>query len=101
MKKLILIILTALLIGLPSYSKVQKIGNTFMQTPKEQKAPKKTNLVYQDSKGVKYPIYISDKGSCFVIKISQKTKKEYRQYLGKEVSLQICQELGIEYKGKK
>ena len=60
----------------------------------------KTNYTYTDSKGNKYDIYISDSGSCFVNKVSSKTGKEYKYYLGPEISNDICRKLGKEYKGK-
>ena len=44
---------------------------------------------------------ISANGSCFVNKISSKTGKEYKYYLGPEISQEICKEMGVEYKGKK
>ena len=44
---------------------------------------------------------MSSTGSCFVIKTSAKTGKEYRNYLGPEISEQMCKELNVEYKGKK
>lgn len=62
--------------------------------------PEKTDYTWTDTKGNTYPIYISSTGSCFVIKISAKTGKEYRNYLKPEVSADICRKLGREYKGK-
>ena len=76
-------------------------GNEFSVTSKSKAEPIKTKYTWKDSKGVVYSVYMSANGSCFVIKISKKTGKEYRNYLGPEVSAQICKELGIEYKGKK
>ena len=52
----------------------------------------KTGFTWKDSKGDEYPVYIAHTGSCFVIKIS-KSGKEYRAYLGEEVSEQIRKEL--------
>lgn len=62
--------------------------------------PDKTPYTWKDTKGNEYPIYISQSGSCYVIKTSAKTSKEYRQYLGPEISIKICENLGREYKGK-
>jgi hypothetical protein len=80
-----------------------KQGNTFVQQKSERSsAPaKKTQFIYEDTKGNKYPIYISGNGSCFVIKTSAKTGKEYRKYLGAEISEEICNQLGVKYNGKK
>ena len=54
----------------------------------------KTGFTWKDSKGVVYDIYISSKNSCYILKTSKKTGKQYRQYLPKEVSQQIASELG-------
>ena len=62
--------------------------------------PDKTPYTWKDSKGKEYPIYISSTGSCFVIKTSSKTGKEYRQYLGPEISEEICKQLGRKYTAK-
>lgn len=77
-------------------------GKTYVstKTSRSKEEPKVTGYDWQDSKGNKYPIFISGTGSCFVVKISQKTGKEYRQYLGEEVSKDICKKLGMVYKGK-
>ena len=42
---------------------------------------KKTGEFYQDSKGVKYPIYVSAGGKYYIIRVSKNTGKEYKQYL--------------------
>ena len=78
-------------------------GNTFISSKGERvKAePVKTKFTWKDSKGREYPVYISKTGSCFVIKVSAKTGKEYKSYLGPEISQQICKELSIEYKSKR
>ena len=64
-------------------------------------APVSTSFTWTDSKGNKYPIYISASGSCYVIKTSSKTGKEYKQYLKPEISQDICKKLGKEYKSKR
>ena len=53
---------------------------------------KKTGFTWKDSKGDEYPVYMAHTGSCFVIKTS-KSGKDYRAYLGEEVSEQIRKEL--------
>lgn len=104
MKKIILMLMMALVccvsVNAQSYS---RNGNTFTTTAKARTAaePTKTKFVWTDSKNNSYPIYMSTNGSCFVIKTSAKTGKEYRNYLGKDISQEICKELGVEYKGKK
>ena len=76
-------------------------GNTFssVKTTKTVTS-EKTPYTWKDSKGEEYPIYISSTGSCFVIKVSSKTGKEYRQYLGPKISEEICKQLGRKYAAK-
>ena len=101
MKKL-LIMLVLLCVGLTSNAQnYTREGNTFVSTKTVKSEPVKTKFTWKDSKGREYPVYISSNGSCFVIKVSSKTGKEYKNYLGPEISEQICKELNIEYKGKK
>ena len=59
---------------------------------------KDTGFTYKDSKGKVYPIYISNSGSCFIIKTSAKTGKDYKSYMKPKLSEEICKELGVEYK---
>ena len=61
---------------------------------------KETGFTLEDSKGNTYPIYIGKTGSCYIKKISKKTGNEYRQYLGEEISRDICKQLNVEYTGK-
>ena len=103
-RRLLTLLLLVLAIGLAANAQTYtREGNTFISSTGERvKAePVKTKFTWKDSKGKEYPVYISSNGSCFVIKVSAKTGKEYRNYLGPEISQQICKELGIEYKGKK
>ena len=103
MKKL-LIMLVLLCVGLTSNAQsYTREGNTFISSKGERvKAePVKTKFTWKDSKGNEYPVYISSKGSCFVIKGKDKNGKDKRTYLGPEISQQICKELGIDYKSKK
>jgi len=62
--------------------------------------PDKTPYTWKDSKGKEYPIYISQSGSCYVIKTSAKTGNTYKQYLGPEISIKICENLGRKYTAK-
>lgn len=52
----------------------------------------KTDFTWKDSKGDEFPIYMAHTGSCFIIRTS-KGGKNYRAYLGEEVSEQINKEL--------
>lgn len=104
MKKILVTLV--LLFGLvaPTYSQnFEKNGTEFVSTKatRTKSEPEKTIYTWKDNKGNVYPIYISNTGSCFVFKISAKTGKEYRYYLGKEISTAICKELGREYTPRK
>ena len=103
-RRLFAILLLVLAIGLAANAQTYtRNGNTFASTKAERAKAKpiKTKFTWKDSKGKEYPVYISAKGSCFVIKTSSKTGKEYKNYLGPEISSQICKELNIKYNGKK
>ena len=45
---------------------------------------------------VVYPIFINPRGDCYIIRTS-KNGIQYMQFLPKELCLQICAELNIEY----
>ena len=99
-----LFIIAMLIIASVSASYAQnytKQGNTYKTisgatTSKESK----TDFIWESSKGEKYPIYIGPTGSCYIKRTSSKTGKEYKQYLGEEVSKDVCKQLNIEYKPK-
>ena len=103
-KRLLALMLLVLAMGLAANAQTYtRSGNTFISSKGERvKAePVKTKFTWKDSKGREYPVYISSKGSCFVIKGKDKNGKDKKTYLGPEISEQICKELGIEYKGKR
>jgi len=99
MKKLVLIVAAMLItFGGIAETKVTRKGNTFVveaTSNRKAEAPVNTDLIWEVG-GQKYPIFISpSSGACFIIKVSKKTGKEYRQYLPKEVSVEIAKEMGI------
>lgn len=103
MKKIILffiVLFTLVNVNAQSY---ERKGYVFSQTKTERSKsePTKTKFTWKDNKGKEYPIYISSTGSCYVIRTSSKTGKEYKSYLNPEISKEICKELGVEYKSKK
>lgn len=102
MKKISIIIAAMLAFSTVSYSQdVVRNGKTFEQTKKSSvKSDEKTGFTYKDSKDNVYDIYIGKSGACYINKISKKTGNEYKQYLGEEISKQICNELGREYTSK-
>lgn len=72
-------------------------GTTFIQTGTSRAKAEKTQFTWKDKDGTEHPIYISNNGSCFVLKKSKKSGNEYRKYLGEQISREICAELGKEY----
>lgn len=106
MKKFIISIFMMLALGVNNSStyaqSVKRVGNTFVvnKPAKSKSKPTQTKYIWEDAKGNKYPIFIGATGSCYIVKVSKKTGKEYKQYLGEEVSKQICKEMNVEYKPK-
>ena len=103
-RRLLALLLLVLAMGLVANAQTYtRSGNTFISSTGERvKAePVKTKFTWKDNKGKEYPVYISSKGSCFVIKGKDKNGKDKKTYLGPEISQQICKELNVEYKGKK
>lgn len=87
----------------PAQVKYEQQGKTFksVQTEKTIKKgaePLNTGFTWEDSKGDKYPIWISNggKGSAYIIRTSKKTGKVYKAYLGKEMTSDIKKQLKIE-----
>lgn len=100
MRKLFLIAMLIIASVSASYAQnYTKSGNTFKVVSGATSSKEtKTDFIWETSKGEKYPIYVGPSGSCYIKRISSKTGKEYKQYLGAEVSADICKQLGIEYK---
>lgn len=93
MKKFIFISFVVLL-GIIANAQVVKEGNTFKQSKeKTEVVEQKTSYQYEDSKGNKYPIYKSKRGSFYVVKTSKKTGKEYKYYLPKEIQEEIKKQI--------
>ena len=85
MKKLLLFV--CLTLGGMSYAQTVKqdaSGNYIsVKSDKSQKKSeaKETGKTYTDTKGEKYPVYISKNNKLFIIKTSKKTGKNYNYYL--------------------
>lgn len=43
--------------------------------------PVATGQTYTDSKGIVYPVFITSGKKLYIVRVSSKTKKEYKQYL--------------------
>lgn len=79
-------------------------GNTFEQVASKKSSATpatKTAYTWKDSKGIDYPIYITQAGRCYVNKVSTKTGKGYKYYLEEDLSKTVCKEMGITYQPKK
>ena len=102
MKKLFVMVIMMMTLSLGANAQVTRNGNVFTSAKASSKSEtaEKTQFFWADSKGEKYPIYISKSGSCFVIRVSKKSGKEYKSYLDKEISMEVCKALGRTYKGK-
>lgn len=103
MKKIVLAVLLACTIWQAGAqtNNVTREGNTFRVTAratnKAGKEAEKTAYQWADNKGRNYPIYLSKNGRAYIIRTSGKTGKEYRYYLGEDISRTICAETGKEY----
>ena len=94
--KYIIALLVALSMSVASYAGVVRYGDTFLVETASVNQDTKTKYTWQDKDGNIYPIYITKKCACYVIKVSKKTDKEYKYYLPKEVRDAILKELNIQ-----
>ena len=82
-------------------------GNTYRPSaPVTKNVPQMDSTVtltpyYYEYKGVSYPIHIGRTGSCYIVRTSKRTGNQYRQYLGEEISRDICAKLKRQYTAKK
>lgn len=85
----IVIALAAMFLWIHHECKAQSVtrqGNVFVQDSSKSNKIKKepaiaTPYVFQTSDGTKYPIWKSAQGKYFILRISSKTGKRYKQYL--------------------
>lgn len=94
MKKLILCILLALF-SINIHAEVKREGDTFKVEQASKASDTQTKYTWEDKEGNKYPIFITKKGACYVIRTSKKTGKEYKYYLPKDIQETIKKELNI------
>ena len=95
MKKFILCLLSALFC-ITVNAEVKREGDTFKVEQTDKEKDTKTKYTWEDKQGNKYPIFITKRGACYVLKTSKKTGKEYKYYLPKDIQTQIKQEMGIQ-----
>lgn len=67
------------------------------KTTRNKIEPIKTEYKYQDRKGIEHDIYISNRGRCFYY-VTNKDGEQDKRYLPKELSREIANKVGIEYK---
>lgn len=92
MKKLILCILLALFC-ITVDAQVKREGDTFKVEQTAKASDAQTKYTWEDKEGNKYPIFITKKGACYVLRTSKKTGKEYKYYLPKDIQETIKKEL--------
>ena len=97
MKKLFLFVILISLFCCVNAQQIKREGNVFsVEKTVSQQDTIKTVFAYKDSKDNIYPIWLNKKtGSCFVIRISGKTGKPYRQYMSAEIKENVCTYYGI------
>lgn len=79
-----------------SYADVVRDGDNFkVEKTTSVNQDTKTKYTWEDKEGNKYPIFITKKGACYVLRISKKTGKEYKYYLPKDIQETIKKELGL------
>lgn len=71
-------------------------GNSFTQVATLKSSTDVQTVYTYQIKDIVYPIWITQKGRCYIVRTS-KNGNQYKQYLEKDICLQICKELGIEY----
>ena len=86
MKRLIISVVLALMVGTPVFaqSEVKREGTTFVEVQSNKVSLEnctKTQYTYKTKDGKEYPIYLSKNGKAFIVRVSKKTGKEYKQYL--------------------
>ena len=94
MKKIILCILLALF-SINIHAEVKREGNTLKVEQTSKASDTQTKYTWEDKEGNKYPIFITKKGACYVLRTSKKTGKEYKYYLPKDIQETIKKELNI------
>lgn len=86
MRRIVITVILALVCSMITNAQnIVRKGNMFIEQPREATTQaRKTDSVYIDKDGNKFPIYKSAKGKLYVIKVSKKSGKEYRKYITTE-----------------
>lgn len=75
---------------------IKREGNTFVQVSNLQQSHDVQTPYFYKVKEMSYSIWITSKGRCYIVRLS-KNGNPYKQYLSKDICLQICEELNIQY----
>ena len=95
--KYLITLFVALLISVAGYANVVRDGDTFkVEKTTSVNQDTKTKYTWEDREGNKYPIFITKKSACYVLRTSKKTGKEYKYYLPKNIQETIKKELNIQ-----
>lgn len=94
--KYIISLLIMLTLSMSSFAEVKREGNNFKVEQTSKASDTQTKYTWEDKEGNKYPIFITKKGACYVIRTSKKTGKEYKYYLPKDIQETIKKELNIQ-----
>lgn len=96
MKRLFISVAFALMVGAAfAQSEVRREGNTFVEVQSDKVSLKndtKTQFTYKTKDGKKYPVYLSKNGKAFIVRVSMKTGREYKQYLPAIIELMNVRE---------
>lgn len=94
--KYLITLFVALLMSVTGYADVVRNGDTFkVEKTTSVNKDTKTKYTWEDREGNKYPIFITKKGACYILRTSKKTGKEYKYYLPKDIQETIKKELNI------
>lgn len=95
--KYITALLVILILSVTGYADVVRNGDNFkVEKTASVNQDTKTNYTWEDKDGNIFPIFITKKGACYILRTSKKTGKEYKYYLPKEIQETIRKELGHE-----
>lgn len=94
--KYIISLLIMLTLSMSSFAEVKREGNIFKVEQTSKANDTKTKYTWEDKEGNKYPIFVTKKGACYVVRTSKKTGKEYKYYLPKDIQETIKKELNIQ-----
>ena len=92
LKKFILCLLLTLFC-VTANAEVKRESDTFKVEQTSKASDTQTKYTWEDKEGNKYPIYITKKGACYILRTSKKTGKEYKYYLPKDIQETIKKEL--------